>query len=256
MSLWDDVGDFAGSITGQTQARAARRGARDQLTANGKATGAVQQGYGQGINTLSGMYDQSRSGFQPYAQGGLESFNNLNSMVNSGQFNNPKFSFNPQDLQNTPGYQFQLQQGLGAIQNSAAARGGVLGGNTLHDMTKFSQGLADTTYQNQFNNALQGYNANVQGNQQNYNNLAGLAQYGPQIAQQMATLGSQYGNNIAGLQAGQGQSLADLYTGSGNIKAAGRVGQANAYSGAAGNLLNTYGKIAGGAATLAKMGAV
>lgn len=240
------LGNLGGSLTGQTQARAISRGLRDQLASSGQAMGTLNQNYGEAKTNLGSLYDQGIAGLQPYAQQGQQAFTNLNDMVNSGQFTNQAFSFDPSNLANTPGYQFSMQQGLGALGNTAAARGGALGTNAIHDALNFSQGLAGTTYQNQFNNALQGYGANVNSNQQNYNNLAGLAAYGPQIAQQQAQLGQTYGTNLAGLNVGQGQSLADLFTGQGNAKAAAGIGKANAYGGAAQSLLSLGGQLGGG----------
>jgi hypothetical protein len=45
---------------------------------------------------------------------------------------------------NLPGYKFEQQQGQQAIQNSAAARGQSLSGNTLQGLEQFGQGLAST----------------------------------------------------------------------------------------------------------------
>ncbi|MFT9298779.1 MAG: hypothetical protein ABF542_11810 [Gluconobacter sp.] len=72
-------------------------------------------------------------------------------------------------LQATPGYKFNLQQGEQAATNSAAARGLANSGAAQKGAAAYASGLADSTYQNQFNdtNALaqEGYNAlNQQGN--------------------------------------------------------------------------------------------
>lgn len=64
-----------------------------------------------------------------------------------------------------PGYQFELGQGLGAVEGSAAARGMLRSGRTLKDLTAYAQGLASTrageafqrdfsTYQNRQNQLL------------------------------------------------------------------------------------------------------
>lgn len=59
------------------------------------------------------------------------------------------------ELEATPGYQFSLNQGLRAAQNSAAARGLGVSGAALAGAAKFATGLADNTYQNQFANSQQ-----------------------------------------------------------------------------------------------------
>ena len=59
-----------------------------------------------------------------------------------------------QSLENTPGYQFTLQQGEQGVQRSAAANGTLLTGGTLKALAGYDAGLASQTYQNAVNNAL------------------------------------------------------------------------------------------------------
>ena len=51
-------------------------------------------------------------------------------------------------LQNTPGYQFSLQQGEQATDRGAAAKGMVSSGNTIAAEDQYSQGLAQQNYNN------------------------------------------------------------------------------------------------------------
>lgn len=55
-------------------------------------------------------------------------------------------------LEKTPGYQFAKQQGLQATQNSFAAQGLGQSGAALKGAASFATGLADQTYQSQFDN--------------------------------------------------------------------------------------------------------
>jgi len=57
-------------------------------------------------------------------------------------------------LQQMPGYQFTLGQGLNAVQNSMASQGLGVSGNALRGAAQYATGLASQTYQNQFNNML------------------------------------------------------------------------------------------------------
>ena len=70
------------------------------------------------------------------------------------------------ELQATPGYQFQLQQGQKQIDQSAAARGGMLSGAQLQASQQFGQKQAATGFQdawqraqNAYINAFNTYNA-------------------------------------------------------------------------------------------------
>ena len=55
---------------------------------------------------------------------------------------------NPSSITSTPGYQFAYDQGLEAVNRTAAAKGQLGSGNRLYDLTKFGQGLASQTYNN------------------------------------------------------------------------------------------------------------
>lgn len=52
----------------------------------------------------------------------------------------------------SPGYNYVLDQTLRGTERSAAAKGGLLGGNVALELQKNAAGLASTDYQNQFNN--------------------------------------------------------------------------------------------------------
>lgn len=55
-------------------------------------------------------------------------------------------------LRATPGYQWTLDQGMQALETSAAAKGGLFSGAAGLEALKFGQGLADQTYQQTFSN--------------------------------------------------------------------------------------------------------
>ena len=57
----------------------------------------------------------------------------------------------PSKIQDTAGYQFQLDQGNQAINRSAAAKGMLGSGNVLAELAKYGQGMGATEYGNQVN---------------------------------------------------------------------------------------------------------
>jgi hypothetical protein len=105
-----------------------------------------------------------------------------------------------QFLENTPGYQFALSQGLKLVQSGNIARG--ISGAALKGAANFATGLAQNTYQ-----------ANL------LNPLEYLGTLGEGAASQTGTIG-------AGLAGTQGSAL----VGGANALAAGQVGSANALS--------------------------
>lgn len=113
-------------------------------------------------------------------------------------------------LEKTPGYQFNLTQGLKAAQSAAAARGLGVSGAALKGATTYATGLADSTYQNQFNNA------NI--NQTNaFNRLY-----------QVAGLGSGAATGAGQIGQSNANSQGALYNAMGQSQGAGTMGAANA----------------------------
>lgn len=97
-----------------------------------------------------------------------------------------------QFLQNTPGYQFTLNQGLDATKNAAAASGMLLSGNTLQGLNQYAAGLADQTYQQQVGNL---------------ENVVGMGQAA--AAGQAANIGNA-ASTISGNLINQGNTLAGI----------------------------------------------
>lgn len=164
------------------------------------------------------MFNQMQEKLNPYTQLGEDSIGDLQALLNGGKLSK-QFSFNGTDLQNTPGYQFTLQQGLRGVDNAAAAKGLGLSGAQLKGISDYSTGLANTTYNDQYANALNAFNTNYGVSSDQYNRLAGLVSLGQNAAAGVGNAGLQTAANNA-----------NLLTSAGNAQAAGAIGQANAYS--------------------------
>lgn len=108
---------------------------------------------------------------------------------------------------NTPDYKFNLSEGLNAVQNSAAARGGLYSGNALKSLQERGAGIASQ----QFGNYT--------------NRLASLAGVG----QTATNTGVQAGQNTAA-------NIGNFYQQQGDARASGINGQANAWGSATGAL--------------------
>ncbi|WP_406238206.1 hypothetical protein ACF3NX_12670 [Acetobacter orientalis] len=114
-------------------------------------------------------------------------------------------------LEKTPGYQWQYGQGMQAATNSAAARGLANSGAALKGASTFANGLADSTYQNQFNNQLAA-NSSAQGNLTNtFNRQNQLLNYGAQAAGASASNATNTAVQSANAQmAGVGATMAGI----------------------------------------------
>jgi hypothetical protein len=70
-----------------------------------------------------------------------------------------------------PGYQFRLNQGEQALQQSAAGRGTLRTGMTLKDILEYGQNFASQEYSNVFDRALAQYDRRYQGSRDEYSPL-------------------------------------------------------------------------------------
>lgn len=195
-----------GIAAGSMESSAAKSAASTQASAENQAA-----------QTQQNMYNQTAANLAPYNQAGQQATSNIQNMS--------PFNFNPTEaqLEATPGYQFNLDQGLKSTQNSYAAQGLGSSGAALKGAATYASGLADTTYQNQFANALSTYNTNL-GVQQ------GLAQLGEGAAAQTGSFGTTTAANIGATQVGAG-----------NAQAAGTVGSAQAAGSAINNATSSIG---------------
>lgn len=120
-------------------------------------------------------------------------------------------NFTGEDVANEPGYQFGMDQGMQALDRSAAARGNLLSGATLKAAQRYGQDYAGT----KFNDAYQRDNNNKN---RAFNWLMGLTTMGQNSNVQAATTNQQVGNNLSNLALQQG-----------NAQAAGLMGVSNAF---------------------------
>jgi hypothetical protein len=186
---------------------------------------------------------QTRADLLPYNQAGQSVLPSLQALAMSGPTGGgPDYvtqaagerpgQMTQAQLEQTPGYQWNLAQGLKATQSAAAARGLGVSGASLKGAATYATGLADSTYMNQFNIAQQRFtdllnlNTGQQGNLNNqYSRLSGVATLGANAAAQTG----QQGTTAAG---NQGNYLNQ----SGLASAAGASGVGNAVTGG----INSY----------------
>ena len=164
---------------------------------------------------------------EPFRQVGVRALPQLESQRNmmpgafTGQVN----------LGQDPGYAFRLSEGQKALDRSAAARGGLISGGALKAAQRFGQDMGSQEYQNAYNRALTGYNADVAREATGYNRLAALAGYGQTATGQIGAAGQNMASNVG-----------NLMTSGAAANAAGQVGGANALTGGLGSYLNYAGQ--------------
>lgn len=136
------------------------------------------------------------------------------------------------EARQTPGYEFALREGQNAIQNSAAARGGLLSTGTLKTLDQYSQGLADTTYSDTYNRAfneyLQQYNQFETNQSNTFNRLAAASGMGQTAASTIGGLNQQGASNVTNINAIGGAQQGGSLMAGGAARASGYAGIANA----------------------------
>lgn len=180
--------NIMGDLTGQTAAQ--------------QAANAQTQAADSAIAMQTNMYNQQQANAAPYIQSGQQNLATLNADMANGSLTN---QMTMQQFQQSPGYQFQLQQGQQAVQRSAASKGLLNSVGTQQNLDSYSQGLANQDYQQ----ALTNFTNNQQ---QRYNMLSSMANMGQTANNQMGgaaqVYGNQYGANMSGI--GNAQSAADM----------------------------------------------
>lgn len=152
------------------------------------------------------LFNTTRSDLAPYRAAGATGTNAL--LARLPDLTAP-IKLDQAFVESTPGYQFNLTQGLKAVQNSAAARGLGTSGAALKGAANFATGLADSTYQQQFANELAQRDAA-------FNKLLGTANIGEGAAAQTGQFATQTGQSIGQNTVSGGTALAAGITGAGN----------------------------------------
>ena len=237
------LGSLLGGLFGNSGAR--------KISAADENAAAIEAS--AGANAQANTQKQLQVGqseLAPYVAAGSPAFSTLGSLMQEGAAGTgPLASWTGEapteqsiisGVLGNPAYNFQLQQGRNALENSAAARGGLLSTGTGQQLEQFGQGVASSNYEQYYQNAMQRYQQQYQqflNNQNNlYSRLMGIGQTGLQASEASAGLGANeaatYGQQ--GLAAAQGQ--AGYTAAAGGARAVGTGLLGSSISGAMGGL--------------------
>jgi hypothetical protein len=220
----------AGSLIGAGISGAASIfGASQQAAAAKQAAKAQIYSAQLAADTQNNMFNQTQANLAPYITTGRRAAQNLGALIDDFASDNFLPTQMTQDeLEKTPGYQFNLTQGLKATQNSAAARGLGLSGAALKGASTFATGLADSTYQNQFNNQQQIYADKVTDRTNDFNRYLQTSQMGANAAAGQGQIASATGSSIGNSLIAGGNAAAAGINGAAAATTNGINGAANA----------------------------
>lgn len=182
-----------------------------------KAATTQAEAQGQANQLAYAMYKEQQALQEPWRQAGLRALPKFEQIANEYK------PFTPSQMYQDPGYAFRLAEGQKALEQSAAARGGLLSGTTGKNLLRYGQEMGSQEYNAARNRYIQDYQNRLAAQQT-------LAGYGTGATSALTGAAGQYGQ-----QAGAG------ITNIGAAQAAGQVGAANALTGALGTGLNYMG---------------
>lgn len=226
---------------------AAKDAAAAQAAAGLKASELAGQAGQESKDAQTSQLNQERQTASPYTNLGSQTAGQLGNLLAPGGalssgWNQTFSAPTAADAAATPGYQFQLQQGVNALQNSAAARGGLLSTGTAKNLNNYAQGVASTNYQNTYNNALNTYNTNQSSFRNNQNDLFsrlfGTTSLGENAANALNNVTQSGTNNLTGNIMDTAKLQGNDIMGVGNAQASGIVGGANALNAGIGGAAN------------------
>ena len=201
----------------------ARSGAKKAARAQERAAQSAEQ-------TQREMFERQIALQEPFRQAGMTAQQQIMQLLGiGGDASMPGYGsmarpFGQQDFEQDPGYAFRQQEGMRALERSAAARGGLLSGNTLRGIQRFGQDLASQEYGNAFNRFQIERAARL-------NPLQSLMGSGQSAANVMTGAAGQAAQNIGQMQLGAGQARASGYIGSANALAGALQGVGSAAMG-------------------------
>lgn len=219
---------YAGSKSAKAQKNAANTAANNEREMFEAQKEENQKYYDLGKEDINSNFGLASGALSPYANQGVAATNRMSALAG---LSGPEQQQSA--LASDPGYQFRMNQGVSALDRSAAARGMLQSGAQSKALTQYGQGLAS----GELNNAFQRVGAVQNNSQQAAGALASLYQ------NQGTTL-----SNLSSRQASQNQALSQntsnalgQYTmNAGNAQAAGYNNMGNAINGGLQNGLTAY----------------
>lgn len=113
-------------------------------------TGATTKTNQPGYDLEANAAKDAAANYQPFLDTGTQATKTLSDLFGSNGQPAQDASYN--NFRNTPGYDFVRNQGIKALDASAARKGSLVSGNQYKALTDYGSDLADTTFQQYVNN--------------------------------------------------------------------------------------------------------
>ena len=141
------------------------------------------------------MFNKQLELQEPYRKAGEQALNKLIPLSDYQKFGMDQF-------QADPGYAFRLSEGQKALERSAAARGGLMGGATGKALLRYGQQMGSQEFSNAFNRYQTEREAQL-------NPLQSLAGIGQTSSNRLSDTAGTFGRSVGGMYMDQGSNTAN-----------------------------------------------
>lgn len=183
-----------------------------QTEASAEATRQQMLASDKNLLFQQSLFDQQKELQRPWQEAGTQALAKIQ--------DNPAFSFSASDFTASPAYQWNVQQGVNALDMSASSRGKLLSGAQDKAITNYGQQQAKNEYQNQYNNALQTYNTNL-------NTQKSLAGIGQESTNNIQNASNTYGQNVMAQNSNSADAISQNALYGANANASATAAQTN-----------------------------
>lgn len=212
-------------------------GSKSQSKAASKASDAqTKLGY-ENLELQRELANQQREDFAPWRDIGEQALNQMWEGVQSGAFIPDEFDPSKIDLESDPGYKFRMDQGVEALDKSAASRGRLLSGAQQKALTDYGQGMGSQEYSNAYARYADQYAKESDRRAKQYNILSSISGQGQASAAQQAGATSQLAGTSGNILSNLGAAKAQSQYAQGQARAGAYQGMAQAGNQAAQNWL-------------------
>ena len=218
------LGAGAGTVgSSALSAFGAGKAADAQIQGSKEAMAAHRRGIEEANSRLRNWYEAGRRDLAPWAEGSKWAVPEIEKQY--GNF--PTFA-GPGDFEESPGYQFRMDEGVSALERSAAARGMLGSGAAAKEMTRYGQDYGSNEYDKFIDRYYRASDQKMGAYMNRMDILNQVASGGQDAATNLAKMAIQTGsgmsNNLVGGSNIQAQGLMDQ----GNARASGYINQTNA----------------------------
>ena len=219
------IGLVGSAVSARAQSKAAKQATAAQTQASEAAIAAQREATALSLAEQQRQFDATKALLQPYVGAGTTALGQQQALIGASGPQAQAAAI--QAIQQGPEFGTLVRQGEEAILQSAAATGGVRGGNVQEALAKFRPEILSGLI-----------------NQQ-YGRLGGISSMGLGAAGGQASAGMQYAGNVGNIYGAQATNIGNQFGQIGAAQAGGALAQGQATANMFGGIASGLGYVAG-----------